>query len=75
MTLEPGFVPFRRVSAAGLVRRPAGKPAPVSRGARRRGGLYFSALLPESVFREGRNDVRVCSVSGFGPGLRLRALG
>jgi hypothetical protein len=42
---------------------------------RRRGRLYFSALLPESVFREGRNDVRVFSVSGSGSGVRLRALG
>jgi Sulfatase len=42
---------------------------------RRGGRLYFSALLPESVFQDGRNDVRLFSVSGSGRELRLQALG
>jgi sulfatase-like protein len=37
--------------------------------------LFFSALLPESVFREGRNELRVFGVAGRGRGLRLGPLG
>jgi hypothetical protein len=42
---------------------------------RRRGRFYFSALVPEGSFREGRNDVRVFAVSGSGRDPHLRALG
>lgn len=41
----------------------------------RGGPLYFSALVPESAFHEGRNDIRILSASGSGREVRLRALG
>jgi hypothetical protein len=40
----------------------------------RGGPIYFGAIVPESALQEGRNDVRVFSVSGPARSPRLRAL-
>jgi hypothetical protein len=34
----------------------------------------FSAMVPESAFREGRNELEVLAIVGGGSGLRLRSL-
>jgi sulfatase-like protein len=68
---RPGARPPRAVAVAINGRIAATSPTyRVHRG----GPLYFGALVPESALQEGRNDVRIFSVSGPARSARLRAL-
>jgi hypothetical protein len=77
-----GFVPARIVGE--LVGRPVeglslaiavnGRIAATTQTYVRDGKAYFAALVPETSFREGRNDVDILSI-GSADGLRLTRLG